>query len=820
MSDDPRAARPPAPGPRTPGPGNPGPRSPEFQGPRLRGGPGPQAAGPEARAPRTPPTAEPPAADRHDTPDPVQEAAPHPPSAPADESERPRDAWAAAQELRDHLGGAFQRGGTYFTGGSPDFGDHTVLGDRNVLAGGTVEGGYFTGNTIHQYGTMATPQLQESGEIPAGDLDRLARVFHAGPAFEEALRQLLADRVVVLRGGHGTGRYTAALMLLRRAVSGRIRALDPESGPATLLKDAEDADGYVLRDLPTRRSDPLRQYHLLRCGERMRKQEAFLVVTVESSAELRGVRPVTWEPPTPAEVFAAHLRDRLTPDPEAGENAREDTVTGLLDEEPVREFVSTGRPVGEIAAFAVQVDRYHHGDIGAGELRSFGEETVREQVREWLSASARDEGTNLSLREKGFLIALSVCDKGPYPLTAELGDLLCRRMQSVESPEKDPGLEIFSTSLGQRLDLARATSYAESEETPWGPVLQTMIRFRDTRAAGLLIREAWDGHPAVRAPMSAWLTDLARHGNPFVRTRAGVAAAVLADQDLSSAMHGLLADWASGSDYRLSLQAANALALTASAGTPGVRRILRQWILDEHPRRRWTAVRAYALVGTHFPEETLDALEARARAGDLPDITALDDLEGGSSTREEFRSLVEAAELLLLSATGEQVPARLNEWCRHDSDKLRVLAYCALLSAARRRERPEEDPASRPLLLARYDEEPHGSPVRRELIRLWRHTLSDRTATRYLQDRLREWIPAAGRDPLTEAALARMLAALTVTQPDRDRLGYLLRTMPGEDGGPPPEVAGRLLRVLLHGGGDPPGGRPEPGAATAAATHP
>jgi hypothetical protein len=54
----------------------------------------------------------------------------------------------------------------------------------------------------------------------------------------------------------------------------------------------------------------------------------------------------------------------------------------------------------------------------------------------------------------------------------------------------------------------------------------------------------------------------------------------------------------------------------------------------------------------------------------------------------------------------------------------------------------------------------------------------------------------AARAEATEWALAALLPRLVTTSAEYQRLSHLLRTMPGEDGDPPPQVAARLLAVL------------------------
>lgn len=716
-------------------------------------------------------------------------------------------AWESALELLDHL---------------PDSLRGSLLaGEQRGMSGGRVDGDLVMG---HKY-VVAAPsvgeQLQGTGEVPSADLDRLATVYHRDPVFDEALTTLHTSRVVVLRGGHGTGRHAAALMLLRAVGATRIRALDPDTGLAGLLRKARKADGYLVRDLPVTASSPLRHHHLLAWREHLTKHRAHLVVTVESTAVLgEDVPVVSWTPPRIEAVFTAHLRAgleatrrrtgdaRQAPDADHPDTLEEE-VAASRELAPVRRFLAVrSRPVTQVAAFAAEVVRYQRGEVDLKQLERFGEDRLREQVGEWFS----DSPGQVELRDKAFLLSLAVCDEGPYPLVAELGDQLYRRLRRVEDPEQNPGVPVFGTSLRRRMVLAHAEEYEASEQTSWGPVRQTKIRFQERRTARLLLCEVWTGHPAVRAPLSTWLTGLARHGDPFVRTRAAAAAATLARHDFPSVMHGLLRGWATSADYRLCAQAANALALVAAARIPAVHRVLREWSDDSHPRRRWTAVRAYALIGPLVPGDTLDSLEKLAR----PTSARRDEATGtnrsgrsggknggrGDGTGQRgvaFDSLVEAAELLLLSTPGTEVMRRLATWCEDSFTGLRDLARRALLDASARREDPSDDPASWPILLRRYAEHSEDAAERAAFARLWRHVLRDRAGTEDAQEQLREWVLVADREPGVEAVLAELLPRLAVSDSDRDRLRYLLRTMSGETGGPPPPVAARLLSTLPPG---------------------
>ncbi len=244
--------------------------------------------------------------------------------------------------------------------------------------------------------------------------------------------------------------------------------------------------------------------------------------------------------------------------------------------------------------------------------------------------------------------------------------------------------------------------------------------------------------------------------------------------------------WSTSKRYRQRLVAVNALTLAHLIDTPNIPRILDAWCEGADARLRWVAVRAYGLIGPERPEQALAALRKAVRRlyEDEPD-----DLDG-----EMARELAEAVELLLLSPASDQVLAELRRTL-DDDRAVHDLALGGFVNACRRTE--DDERYGNPLVLgwyARAAQEDgaaaHGIPA------LWRAALADPRATRHALEVLRTWVLIADRATATEWALAALLPRLVTTPAEHQRLSHLLRTMPGEDGNPPPDVAARLLAVL------------------------
>ncbi|WP_019072304.1 hypothetical protein [Streptomyces hokutonensis] len=688
-----------------------------------------------------------------------------------EEHDQPQTAWAARRDLIDHSPRSMH------VGDRSRFGGSLVGHDQHGVSGGRVTGDVIMGSKteIHYAIPGLSAPASASGEVPRIVLERLAETFVADEEYMAGLlERLRSDRVLVLSGARFTGRHTAALMLLHRLGADPVRTLVRDTDPASLAKEFNSEDqarGYLVSDLATRRDRPLREPHLLAAKDRLVEQDAYLVITVGPTAVLEDVPKAEWRPPSAAEVLAAHVRTRTD----------EETAAKLLELPDVVEFLGRDHQLREVVAFAGQLGRFVAGEITEDAIAQFSLISLESQVQEWFE----EDESAIHLRDKAFLVALAAFDGGPYALTAELSDLLYRFLQETENPTRVPEVPVFGTHIGKRLQLARATRYEEDEHTEWGPVAQQKARFLDERASLVLLRELWTGHPSARPALINWLRRLADDGRPLVRTRAASTVAILARTDLPSAMALVIEVWATSKLFRHRLVAVNSLTLAHLVDTPNIPRILDDWCEGDDERRRWVGVRSYGLIGSERPEQALAALRKAVRR--LYENDQDLDLEIG-------RELAEAVGLLLLSSAEERVLAELRQHL-DDDRAVRDLTLAGFVNACGRTEGDER--YGMPLVLDWYARAvAAGSASAYGIPYLWRAALADLRTTRPALDVLKAWVLIADRATATEWALAALLPTLVATPEDHQRLSHLLRTMSGEDGKPPPRVAARLLTTL------------------------
>ncbi|MEU6662259.1 hypothetical protein [Streptomyces sp. NPDC046821] len=682
-------------------------------------------------------------------------------SAPADEAtgeggrgeepepEQRQPAWAARRDLIDHV---------------PELMGSLVLRDQFGVAGGHV-----AGDVNFNFGAQGpSSTVSASGLFSTNHLDDLAAVFQSGPSFGEALARLRDEHVIVLSGSRGTGRQSAALMLLRKLGAHPIRSFDPNTAPAALPDALDSSPGFLVHNLLTSRSRPLLEPHVLGIRERLRRHGGRFVITVETSAVLGDVSCVPWEPPPVEEMLAAHVSHLV------GEEAWE----ALRRLPPVDEFLGRTQQPGEIKMFAEQLAAHHRGDLDADTLAAFSQSALAHRINGWLTERETERGDEL--RDKAFLISLGVFDKAPYAVAAELGDSLFAELQLTANPGEAPRIPIFGRSVASRLELAHAVGRMRDEVTEWGPVPQYMTEFQDARTAQRLLHEVWNVHPSARPALVLWIQQLAKDGRPLVRARAAAAAAFLAEADLPSAMAHLIEPWAGDRSSNGWLTAANALSLARLLKVPGVSRILHTWCTGEHAGRRWTAIRVYGLFGPTDSEEALDAL--------------LDTVRLDSEDEDEVEQLAEATQLLLLTARSP-VLARLAPLVKEDPP-----LHDHALRAFRLACRETEEGTDHPLVLKWYADA-QATPDSLDdslLLELWHAVLGDRAHTDKALETLQRWVHVAEDDPHTEQSLTLLLTALAARVTDRHRISHLLRTAHDADGSHL-SVAQRLeTAVSLH----------------------
>lgn len=696
---------------------------------------------------------------------------------------------------------------------------HLRSGRANVMGDTRVSGDVVAGDKrvdVHLH-ENPLPRLHTVGPLPTAELDYLAETFAPNRRYDELCAELVDRRVLVMRGRRGTGRRTAALRMLTQAGSkaGEVIALDPGTEPADFASHVQPAGAYVVVDPITSQDGPLRDIHLNAVRRRIGDDGLFVVVTAHDTV-MEDVTARGWEPPPAADITRAHLVHairRSTAGRPSGDGRVEDKARRLLELDQSVQYLAVGPSPREAADFARLLVEYAAGHCDDEELSRYGRTSAEEITSRWFGEGHRSDRT--TLRDKAFLISLAVFDGLPYPLVAELGDLLYVRLRAVEEPDRPAGYPVFGPSPADRLTLARAQEYDDETNTPWGGLTERVVAFQNSSHWSAVLRHVWTSHPAVRGPVLAWLDALVRERRVFVRLRAAVASGVLAAADFGYAFDNFLNEWGSSPSPMQRQLAAWSLYTAAEHDVDSaVRRLLSTWSGRHDPARRWTVARTYALLGGATAPSALRDIGRMAATGPEPDSALRSALE-------------QALEVLLQGPASVAVLERLVQW--HETEgPLRELAASGFLRGARGRHGVVDDRTTTwPRLLWLAD---RGPAARRYVVMMWRALLGDRSHRDATRAELVRWVRVAERASAqaardrafldaapyeatyeapyeeaerhdvvsdVESALGGLLPLLVETRNDYERLDFLLRRADATDGARSATV-GRLRAALAN----------------------
>jgi len=214
---------------------------------------------------------------------------------------------------------------------------------------------------------------RKEGRIEESVIAGIVRAYAKPACYEEAARALVADRVVILTGETGTGRYAGAIVMLddiRLPDKPLVRINPSTTVEALASRDFSEGTAYLVIDKFAEHIAPeLAEYHWEEVCRRVRMARAHLVVTTGAgsiTALPDVVRQFPWQRPDAADALRAHLGAALVAD----------DVVAMVSEALGTDYSLAG--IGRIAR------RIAAGDEVAAlldELQGSGRRTVEDWLR-------------------------------------------------------------------------------------------------------------------------------------------------------------------------------------------------------------------------------------------------------------------------------------------------------------------------------------------------------------------------------------------------------------------------------------------------------
>lgn len=323
-------------------------------------------------------------------------------------------------------------------------------------------------------------------------LNELARRFAAPPAFDRLRNQLGDSRTLLVTGRAGSGRRTAAMMLLHgsRDGSDRYRELPNEADEASVSDwdpAAIESGERLLLDLSGERATPFSQaWRQLVDYSAVLRANAYLVVVLPENAdhqvpgELRHL-VARIERPDGAHVLRRHLAAAGVVESASYLDASIN-VPGLaqhLQSDPMRELARLARLICETRDAAE------------------GKGTVRDwvaQALEAMSAPLDEVSTqfrqNAEGRFRALLLTSAMFEKAPAEVVFHAADLL---LTTVGFPD-DPIHRLERPDLAECLHQIGASTDSERR-----------VRLRTVTYGSAVRTHFWNCFPGLRSDLSNWL---------------------------------------------------------------------------------------------------------------------------------------------------------------------------------------------------------------------------------------------------------------------------------------------------------------------------
>jgi hypothetical protein len=650
-------------------------------------------------------------------------------------------------------------GGVYFEGGSPE------------VAGGVV-GGH--GSTEPAGGPFDARTATRP--VDAQVLAELEAVYTPPPIWDDATKKLADRRIVILRGQRGWGKATTGLRLLSKAKASSIMAIDPGIGVGPLHSyEPGERHGYLVDTLGASAAERLSPFRLERLADRLRRQESFLVITVDSAVVVpgEGLRDYLvdcGEQPDRRLVLERHLA--LHPVSVEVATRLEELLNSaearrLLEVEPLVRF----RPLAEELVAVAK------GDRTLDALSTYRATRAREQAESWFE-------THSDPRDATFMIAVALLNGGKYQDVADAARDLYERVAPLDEEGRSAeARRAFGLTRRNRVKevCARLVAVHEATEIGRSPVEVVQLDNKDLQFE--VLRYVWQEFDDARRPLLEWLHDLGRHPNEDIRYMAAGAVGGLSTYDFEYVLREVLLRWAQHDDWRCRTSAAVAFGAPAQVPESSglVLELLREWSgqrQDEDEKRwteaqplttrqlklLWTTAVAYGRpVGEHFPKVALDGLLAITRIA-------------------RFRLFWTVSESLLnLFDTGADKPdfhrevlSALLTWIDDDTLLPPEIARQAFLALSEVPRIELDDGSECPTILSLV---PANSGCRQEVLSLWREVLNARA---YRSEGLRvldQWLASVDEDDRLLPLLEEFLRALIAGRPEREqeRIHYWLR---------------------------------------------
>lgn len=227
-------------------------------------------------------------------------------------------------------------------------------------------------------------------------------------------------------------------------------------------------------------------------------------------------------------------------------------------------------------------------------------ETGKEEKRaaRWIKEAGDD------LDERALRITLAVFHGTTFETIERAKNDLLEALQELAPPPPPPAPDAPPPAPAPYVPLMQRLKKAGAYETDGqAPDWKKVIELKEPELASEALVHVWQTYRESkwRQKLIGWLTTYAGGRPADVRTRAAVAAGILAVKDYRFVRENLLDLWVERDDakYRTAIGMALGILVREESWAAEVQRLLRAWSESSEQSERWAALRAYLYVGAY-----------------------------------------------------------------------------------------------------------------------------------------------------------------------------------------------------------------------------
>ncbi|WP_422772308.1 hypothetical protein ACN28C_04430 [Plantactinospora sp. WMMC1484] len=431
-----------------------------------------------------------------------------------------------------------------------------------------------------------------TGRLAAEEIDAVVHRYAEPPCFDEALKKLQHNHVVVIEGQPGAGRRAGGINLLRRVTGGALIVLSPTLSLRELAERTYSAGyGYLVLDHVQERQRADLEFTWSSVKERIHESGAHLVITTSTVGVIAtgSVPHIAWEQPDSELVLRAQLSDC------------DDTDAVVHD---VMATLGDDRSLNNLVAMARMIRDEH---LSSAEALKKLDESVGRRVLEWFAGRPGHR----DIIATAALCFLEGTDVRTYETLLErLHEVVADRVTDgrAKAEIRKEDADIF----GERESRLHGTGLLEVRTVPWLGATIQIIAFKDEGYRRHVLAELWRTQTihfwdAIRE----WLTEaIGQDEESHTAVASGLA--WLACSSVNEVLRCYVEPWGAGSEewpgqvtatyvlwYMCHREGLQSIALHTAVA----------WSRSQDAHRKWTAVVAFGgELGVFFPSEAVNRL--------------------------------------------------------------------------------------------------------------------------------------------------------------------------------------------------------------------